>query len=47
VLREHLAIPADEVIVLGVAVGYADPSAPVNRAQPPRAALEENVTLRP
>lgn len=29
-IREHLAIPAEEVVVCGMALGHADPAAPVN-----------------
>ncbi len=36
VVRRELAIPQDEVVVCGVAIGKADPDAPANRLTPER-----------
>lgn len=40
-IRQHLGMGSDRLIVCGLAVGYADETAPVNTFVPPRAALEE------
>jgi hypothetical protein len=40
VLREHLDIPDDEIVVCGVSLGYADPGNPLNRMSTPRAKVE-------
>jgi nitroreductase len=42
-VRGELGIAADESIVCGMALGYADPEALVNTFQPPRIALAEFV----
>ncbi len=39
-LRAHGAIPEDRRIIMGAAVGYPDPEAPVNRFERQRAGLE-------
>jgi nitroreductase len=41
IIRDQLAIPDNEVIVCGMALGYGDPSAPENQFETPRAPLEE------
>lgn len=40
VVRRELAIPEEEVIVCGVAIGRADPQAPANRLVPEREPVE-------
>ena len=40
VVRRELAIPQDEVVVCGVAIGKADPDAPANRLIPEREPVE-------
>ena len=41
VIRRELAIPQSEVVVCGMALGYADPQAPENRLVTERASLAE------
>lgn len=45
VVRQHLAIPQDERIVVGLALGHPDPAAEVNQFRSNRAPLEEVLTL--
>lgn len=40
-IRQHLALDATSHIVCGMALGYADPEAPVNQAQTSRCGLDE------
>ena len=40
VVRRELAIPEDEVVVCGIAIGKADPDAPANRLVPEREPVE-------
>jgi nitroreductase len=40
VVRRELAIPQEEVIVCGIAIGKADPTAPANRLVPEREPVE-------
>lgn len=40
-IRQHLALDATSHIVCGIALGYADPVAPVNQTQTTRCALDE------
>jgi nitroreductase len=40
-LARHFALPAEEMIVCGMALGYADMSHPVNALRPERAPVEE------
>lgn len=40
-IRQHLALDASSHIVCGMALGYADPEAPVNQTQTSRCALED------
>jgi len=44
-LRECLSIPDDEMVVCGMAVGYADEAAPINGFASERADLEEFATI--
>lgn len=46
VIREYLAVPAEQMIFCGMAIGYADETAAVNTLQSERAPLEEYVTVR-
>ncbi|MFN7085723.1 MAG: nitroreductase [Burkholderiales bacterium] len=41
IVRRELGIGRDRVVVCGMALGYADPAAPVNTFQPPRLGLDE------
>ncbi len=43
-IRELLDIPGDEVVICGMALGYADPDAKVNTFTPDRIPLTEFVT---
>jgi nitroreductase len=45
VIRPLLGIPANEVIICGMALGHADPAAPVNRLQTERAAPTDFATF--
>jgi len=45
VVRQHLPIPAEERLLMGVALGHPDSQAPVNQFRSPRAGLEEALTL--
>ena len=45
VLQKRLAIPADQTIVCGMALGYPDPSDKVNTFAPDRMAVGEFVTF--
>jgi nitroreductase len=40
-IRQHLALDATSHIVCGMAVGYADPNAPVNQTQTTRCGVDE------
>jgi hypothetical protein len=40
-VRRELAITHDQVVVAGMAMGYADETAVVNQFQPQRIAVEE------
>ncbi|MEX8498496.1 MAG: nitroreductase [Leptothrix ochracea] len=42
-IAEHLHLPANEQVVCGMALGYADPAAPENRLVTERAALSDFV----
>jgi nitroreductase len=46
VIREYLAVPQNEMIFCGMAIGHADEDAPVNTVVSERAQLEEFVTIR-
>jgi nitroreductase len=41
IVRRELAITHDQVVVAGMAMGYADETAVVNQFQPQRIAVEE------
>ena len=45
VVRDALGLPADQLIVCGLALGYEDPSAPVNATRTQRAALKDYFTV--
>jgi nitroreductase len=40
-IRQHVGLDADTKVVCGMALGYADPSAPVNQTQTTRCALDD------
>jgi nitroreductase len=40
-VRRHLGLGADSTVVCGMAMGYADPHAPVNQAMTERCGLDE------
>jgi len=41
IVRRELAMTNDWIVICGMALGYADPEAPVNAFQPPRIAVED------
>jgi nitroreductase len=41
VIRRHVGLDADTKVVCGMAMGYADPAAPVNQTQTTRCELDE------
>lgn len=41
IIREHLALSDDDVVVCGMALGYADPDAPENRLETERVPAQE------
>lgn len=43
-VKEYLSIPESHIFFCGLALGYADPGAPVNTLESPRAPMEEVVT---
>jgi nitroreductase len=45
-IREYLAVPDNEMIFCGMAIGHADETAPVNALVSERAALEEFAVVR-
>jgi len=45
-IKEALSIPDEKKVVIGVAVGYPDPDAPVNRSRSERVPLEDLVRWR-
>ncbi|ROS44145.1 nitroreductase [Amycolatopsis thermoflava] len=45
VLRQHLDIPDDQIIVCGLALGHADPDHPLNRLRTPREPLARFATF--
>ena len=44
IVRRELALPDDEVLVCGIAIGKADPNAPANRLVPEREPVESFTT---
>jgi len=47
IIREHLALPENEVIVCGMALGYADWDAVENQLETERASIENHVEFYP
>jgi nitroreductase len=45
-IKEELSIPDEKEVVLGIALGYRDPDAPVNRSRSERASLDDLVKWR-
>ena len=45
VVRRHLGIPDSEMLVCGMALGYADPAAPTNTLETEREALSSFITI--
>ena len=45
IIRRHLGIPDDHVVICGMSIGYADESAPVNKFVTERASVEEFTTF--
>jgi nitroreductase len=45
IVRLHLSPGADELILCGMALGYADPAAPINAYQPRRCAVTDFATF--
>jgi nitroreductase len=45
IVRQHVPIPEDHILVCGMAMGYADTSAAVNQLVPERVPLEEYTTF--
>jgi len=41
IVRARLAVPDSQMLICGMALGYADPEAPVNRFRPERLAVSE------
>lgn len=46
IVRAHLRIPEEEIVVCGVALGYADPNAPANRLRTVRLDVSEFAVFR-
>jgi nitroreductase len=47
VVRAHLGIPEEQILVCGMSLGVADPEEPANRLVTERAPLDEFVTFGP
>ena len=45
-IREQLEIPADETVICGIALGYADPAAIINGFRTEREPVEAFATFR-
>jgi len=45
-IGEYLSIPPEHMLFCGMALGYRDPAAPINRLRTERAELEEFVIWR-
>jgi hypothetical protein len=45
-LARHFALSSEEVLYCGMALGYADPDAAVNRLRSERASVDEFSTFR-
>ncbi len=46
VIREVLGLPQEDIIVCGMALGYADPDAAVNKFETERVPAKEFMTFR-
>ena len=46
IIRDVLGLPAEDIVVCGMALGYADPDAPVNRMKTDRLPAREFMTFR-
>ena len=44
-VRQALGLGDDEKVMMGIALGYSDPDAPVNHLQQPRASLDETTRI--
>ncbi|MFV9474705.1 nitroreductase [Advenella sp. RU8] len=45
IVKQQLSIPADQILVCGISLGYEDTSNPANKLQTPRVPLEEFVSF--
>ena len=45
VVAQQLTLPAEQVVIAGMALGYADPAAPVNAFQPERELVSSFATF--
>lgn len=45
IVREHLGVPENQVVVCGMALGYADPAEPTNALVPGREAMDAFTTF--
>ena len=46
IIREELGVPGDYTIMIGIALGYADPDSPENRCRSVRRPVDEAITLK-
>lgn len=46
IIREELDVPADFVVMIGIALGYEDPEDPVNRGRSIRRPVEDAAVIR-
>ena len=46
IIREELSVPEDYTIMIGIALGYADPDSPENRCRSVRRPVDEAITLK-
>jgi nitroreductase len=46
VVAEHIGLPAERILYCGMALGYADPEAPINSLRTEREKVEQFVTFR-
>ncbi len=45
-LKQHFGLPENELVYCGMAIGHADPDAPINRLRSERAPVDEFATFR-